>query len=188
MRTEEEEDEAQYTIVAKVLHWLIAGILVLQFAVGWIMPSIRRGMEPGLAMHVHISTGIVVLGLLVVRFLWRLTHPVPPEPELPRWQRNASATVHWLLYLLVLVTTLTGWFYASARGWALTFFGLAPLPALAAQGSPIGRGIGEIHQSIVWVLLAAIAIHVLAALTHAFVYRDRVMQRMLFVARPDANG
>jgi len=181
-------EEAQYTTVAKVLHWLIAGILVLQFAIGWIMPSVRRGMQPGLAMHIHISIGIVVLGLIVVRLLWRLAHPVPPERELPRWQRNASAGVHWLLYLLVLVTTLTGWFYASARGWSLTFFGLAPLPALVAQGSPIGRGIGEMHQSIVWVLLAVILAHVLAAFTHAFVYRDRVMQRMLFVARPDTNG
>ncbi|HUH94529.1 MAG TPA: cytochrome b/b6 domain-containing protein, partial [Casimicrobiaceae bacterium] len=84
-------EEAQYTTVAKVLHWLIAGILVLQFAIGWIMPSIRRGIQPGLAMHVHISTGIVVLGLIVVRLLWRLTHPVPPEAQLPRWQRSGSA-------------------------------------------------------------------------------------------------
>lgn len=172
-------EEAQYTAFAKILHWLAAGLLVLQFAIGWIMPSIRRGMQPGLAMHVHISTGIVVLGLIVVRFLWRLGHAVPPEPELPRWQRNASAAVHWLLYLLVLVTTLTGWLYASARGWSLTFFWLVPLPALVAQGSSTGSAIGELHQSIVWVLLAVIAVHVLAALTHAFVYRDRVMQRML---------
>lgn len=181
-------EEAQYTPLAKLLHWLIAGILVLQFAIGWIMPPIRRGLAPGLAMHVHISTGIVVLGLIVVRLLWRLTHPVPSEPELPRWQRNASGAVHWLLYLLVLATAFTGWFYASARGWSLTFFGLAPLPALVAQGSPAGRAMGGIHESIVWVLLAVIAIHVLAALTHAFVYRDRVMRRMLFVARPDAKG
>jgi cytochrome b561 len=181
-------EEAQYATFAKALHWLVACLLVLQFAIGWIMPSIRRGMQPGSAMHAHISTGIVVLGLIVVRFGWRLTHPVPPEPELPRWQRSASAGVHWLLYLLVFVTTLTGWFYASARGWSLTFFGLAPLPALVAQGSPTGRGIGAIHESIVWVLLTVIVVHVLAALTHAFVYRDRVMQRILFATRPDTNG
>jgi cytochrome b561 len=123
----------------------------------------------------------------VLRLTWRLTHRVPPEPELPRWQRNASSAVHWLLYLLVFITTLSGWFFASARGWSLTFFGFFPLPALVAQGSAVGRAFGEIHEGIVWVLLAVVALHVLAALVHAFVYRDAVMQRMLFVtARPRA--
>jgi cytochrome b561 len=169
-----------YGTVAKVLHWLIAAILVGQFALGWLMPKVRRGMEPGLAMQIHISIGIVVLALILARLVWRLTHRVPPEPELPRWQRNASAAVHWLLYLLVLVTTLTGWSYASARGWSLTFFDMFPLPALVGQGSPTGRAIGELHESIVWVLLGFAVAHVLAALVHAFVYRDRVLRRMLF--------
>jgi cytochrome b561 len=178
-------DEARhgYGTFAKILHWLVAAILVAQFALGWLMPKVRRGMEPGVSMQVHISIGLVVLALIVVRFAWRVTHAVPAEDELPRWQRNASVAVHWLLYALVFLTTLTGWFYASARGWSLTFFGLFPLPALVPEGSPIGRAIGGLHESIVWVLLAVAAIHVLAALVHAFVYRDQVMQRMLFRPR-----
>lgn len=170
-----------YGTVAKLLHWLIAAILVGQFALGWLMPEVHRGMQPGLAMHTHISIGILVLALIVLRLAWRLTHRVPPEPELPQWQRHASSAVHWLLYLLVFVTTLSGWFFASARGWALSFFGLFPLPALVAQGSALGRALGEIHEAIVWVLLAVVALHVLAALVHAVVYRDEVMQRMLFL-------
>jgi cytochrome b561 len=175
-----------YGTVAKTLHWLVATIIVGQFALGWLMPNVRRGMEPGVAMNVHISIGITVLTLIVVRFLWRATHRVPPEPALPPWQRRTSSLVHWLLYLLVLVTTLSGWSYASARGWSLAFFGLFPLPALAASGSPTGRAIGRLHENVVWVLLAVVAVHVLAALVHAFVYRDGVMQRMLFVRRSDA--
>jgi len=171
---------AEYGLTAKVLHWLIAAILVGQFAVGWLMPPVRRGMEPGTSMHVHISIGIVVLALIVLRLLWRLSHRVPPAAELPRWQAVASSAVHALLYLLVLITTLTGWFYASARGWTLAFFDLFPLPALSAQGSRVGRAIGSVHENLVWVLLALVAVHVAAALVHAFVYRDQVMQRMLF--------
>ena len=171
-----------YGNVAKLLHWIIAAILVVQFVLGSLMPDIRRGMEPGYAMHTHISIGIVVLALIVVRLLWRLTHPVAPAPELPRWQRVSSEAVHWLLYGLVLVTTLSGWFFASARGWSLTFFGLFPLPALVPQGSAFGRAFGGIHEDIVWVLLGVIALHAAAALLHAFVYRDQVMQRMLFLA------
>jgi cytochrome b561 len=176
-----------YGNFAKFLHWLIAAILLGQFALGWLMPEVRRGMQPGYAMHAHISIGIVVLGLIAVRLVWRLGHPVAAEPELPRWQRNASTTLHWLLYLLAFATTLSGWFYASMRGWSLAFFGLLPVPALVAQGSPLGRALGGIHESIVWVLLGAVALHFAAALVHAFVYRDQVMQRMLFAA-PATRG
>jgi len=183
VKVQENEARMGYGTVAKSLHWLIAAILVGQFALGWLMPKVRRGSEPGFSMNVHISIGIVVLALIVLRFLWRMTHGAPLEADLPRWQRYTSVAVHWVLYALVLVSTMSGWFYASARGWPLTFFDLFPLPALVAQGSPTGRAIGEIHESIVWVLVVIIAIHVLAALVHAFVYRDRVMQRMLFGSR-----
>lgn len=181
------EDVAEYGSFAKVLHWLIAGILVAQFAIGWLMPKVRRGMEPGLGMQVHISIGISVLALIAVRLVWRITHPVPDEPALSRWQRNGSLAVHWVLYVLVFVTTFSGWFYASARGWSLAFFGLFPLPGLTAEGSPTGHALGEIHESVVWVLLAVIGVHVIGALVHAFVYRDHVMQRMLFARRPGAD-
>lgn len=98
--------------------------------------------------------------------------------QLPGWQRVSSESTHWLLYVLVLATTFTGWTFASMRGWHITLFGTS-LPGLVATGSSVGRTIGELHGSLIWVLLAAIGVHVLAAFMHLFVYRDRIMQRML---------
>lgn len=172
--------EVAYGTFAKVLHWLVAALLLGQFALGWLMPAVRRGMQPGPAMHAHISIGIVALTLIVIRWLWRSTHHVAADPALLPWQRTVSTTVHVLLYVLVLATTLSGWFYASARGWPLTFFGLFALPGLVTQGSALGRALGEAHEVAVWALLGLVSIHVGAALLHAFVYHDRVMQRMLF--------
>src|SRR5262249_54471639 len=132
-----------------------------------------------------VSIGIVVLALIAVRLLWRLTHPVPAEPELPRWQRLGSPAGYLLAFCLVPVSAASGVVFCLWRWWVPSVFGFFPLPAsrapgLAAQGSPAGRAIGGIHEGIVWVLLGVIAIHVLAALVHAFVYRDAVMRRMLF--------
>ena len=39
-------------------------------------------------------------------------------------------------------------------------------------------GIG-LHQAMEWALLVMIGIHVASAMAHLFIYRDRVMQRML---------
>ena len=46
-------DNPAYGTVAKVLHWLVAAILVGQFALGWLMPPVRRGMEPARAAGCH---------------------------------------------------------------------------------------------------------------------------------------
>jgi cytochrome b561 len=87
--------------------------------------------------------------------------------------------VHWLLYALVLATTMTGWLFASFRGWSMSFFYLVPMPMLAADNAAAGKTIDGWHQAAEWALLAMIVIHVAAALTHIFIYRDRVMARML---------
>ncbi len=172
-------DRLQYGITAKVFHWLIVALLLVQYPIGWFMPDIHRDMKPGAAMTLHISFGMVILVLIIMRLAWRLTHPVAPESSLPGWQRVSSQTVHWLLYVLVLATTLTGWLFASFRGWSISWFFLVPLPMLASDNAAAGKAIDGVHQAMEWTLLVLIGIHLAAALAHIFVYRDRIMQRML---------
>jgi len=171
-------DRLQYGTIAKIFHWLIVALLLVQYLIGWLMPDIHRG-PPGSPMIFHISFGIVILTLILLRFAWRLTHPVAPESSLPPWQRLSSEAVHWLLYAAVLATTVTGWAFASFRGWSVSLFYLVPLPMLSAENAAAGKAIDGWHQAAQWALLVLIGIHVAAALAHLFVYRDRIMQRML---------
>jgi cytochrome b561 len=172
-------DRLQYGTTAKVFHWLIVALLLVQYPIGWLMPDLHRNMKPGAPMTFHISFGLTILLLIVLRLVWRLIHPVAPENSLPPWQRLGSEAVHWLLYLLVLATTVTGWLFASFRGWSISFFFLLPMPMLSPENEAIGKTIDGLHQASEWALLVVIGIHVAAALAHLFIYRDRVMQRML---------
>ncbi|WP_159005565.1 cytochrome b [Bradyrhizobium sp. S69] len=172
-------DRLQYGTTAKVFHWLIVALLFVQYPIGWLMPDLHRDMKPGVGMTLHISFGIVILALIVLRLVWRLTHPVAPESSLPPWQRVATEGVHWLLYALVLATTITGWLFASFRGWSISLFFMMPLPMLSADNPTAGKTIDGWHQAMEWSLLVVIGIHVAAALAHLFIYRDRIMQRML---------
>jgi len=171
--------QLKYGTTAKAFHWIIVVLIAIQLPLGWLMPDIRHGMSPGSAMSLHISIGSTILTLIVLRLLWRLTHPVAPEGYLPAWQRVSSELVHWLLYLVVLLTTLSGWFFESARGWSISLYGVLPLPRLVEEGSQAGHTIGELHATLVWVLVTLVTIHILAAFVHLFVYKDRVMHRML---------
>jgi cytochrome b561 len=169
----------QYGTTAKVFHWLVVALLLVQYPIGWLMPDIHRGMKPGAAMTFHVSVGMTILVLIALRLAWRLTHPVAPERSLAPWQRLSSEAVHWLLYALVLATTVTGWLFASFRGWSISFFYLAPMPMLASDNAAAGKAIDGLHQAMEWALLVVIGIHVSSALAHIFIYRDRIMQRML---------
>ena len=169
----------EYGTTAKVLHWLVAALVVVQYLIGWLMPDIHGGMKPGDAMTLHISIGFTILVLVVLRLGWRLAHPVAPESSLPPWQRLSAEAMHWLLYVLMLATTTTGWLFASFRGWSISFFYLAPMPMLASGNAETVKIIDGLHQAMEWALLVVIGIHVAVALAHIFIYRDRIMQRML---------
>jgi len=95
------------------------------------------------------------------------------EPQL------GPEAMHWLLYGLVLATTITGWLFGSFRGWSISLFYLAPLPMLASENAAAGKALDGLHQAMEWTLLAVIGIHVAVAMVHIFIYRDRIMQRML---------
>jgi cytochrome b561 len=168
----------RYATTAKVFHWLIVALLMVQFPLGWFMPHVHRGMQPGDAMTLHISFGITILALIVLRFFWRITHPVAPASSLPVWQQLVSEAVHRLLYALVLATTMTGWIFASERGWSIRLFFTIPLPTLPTEG-PLANLSGEWHGTVEWMLLVVIGAHVAAAMAHTLVFRDRIMQRML---------
>ncbi|MBC9880421.1 cytochrome b [Bradyrhizobium sp. INPA01-394B] len=169
----------QYGTPAKIFHWLIVVLLAVQYPIGWLMPDLHPGTSPGASMTFHVSIGIAILVLTALRLAWRVTHPVAPESSLPAWQRLSSEAVHWLLYALVLATTISGWLFASFRGWSISFFYLVPLPMLASDNAAAGRTIDGLHQAMELALLVTIGLHVGAALVHIFVHRDRVMQRML---------
>jgi cytochrome b561 len=171
-------DRLHYGTPAKVMHWLVVALLMVQFPIGWFMPDVHAG-PPGGPMTLHMSFGITLLVLIVVRLIWRITHPVAPESSLPMWQRVSYEAVHWLLYAAVLAATLSGWLFASYRGWSVSYFGLVPLPMLAAKNAVAIKQIDGWHQIAEWALLVLIWIHVAAALVHVFVYRDRILQRML---------
>jgi cytochrome b561 len=171
--------QSNYGATAKAFHWLIVTLLMVQYPLGWFMPEIHHGMKPGDAMTFHISFGITILTLMTVRLFWRITHPVSPESSLAPFQKLISEAVHWLLYALVFATTMSGWLFASHRGWSISLFSAIPLPMLTSEAALFGNSIGRWHGTLELTLLLLIGSHVAAAMAHTFIFRDRIMQRML---------
>jgi cytochrome b561 len=168
-----------YGGMAKALHWLVFALVAAQFVVAFAMPDIGRGTKPGTLINLHMSLGFTIVAVIAVRWLWRLTHPVPlVTADVPAWEQTVARVTHALLYVLLLANPFLGWANASARDWDIVMFG-QPLPHLVAAQSPVGRAAGDVHVWLAWSLLALIGLHVAAALYHHFVRHDDVLQRML---------
>jgi cytochrome b561 len=171
---------AEYDTGAKSFHCLTVALLGSQFIIGWIMPGVRHDTQPEVLISLHFSMGLVILAVTAARLLWRLAVGVPaPEKGLPRRQHQAAEALHTALYMLLFALVVSGWAYASSHGIAVTLFGVATVPGIFANGSGTGRAIGELHSPLGWVLLAAMGLHIAAALYHHFWRRDRVLRRML---------
>ena len=173
-------DSTGYTALAKVFHWLTVLLIVLQCAVGWIMPDVDELSTPEGLVSWHLSIGVLIAALVVVRMIWRFINQ-PPQAltQLPSVLQRAAGLMHWSLYLLLLIVPVLGWINAVERGWSVTFFGLYQLPDILPQESPLWTDIGDLHIASMWVLVVLIGLHALAALYHHVVLKDDTLKRML---------
>lgn len=181
----------RYTSTAILLHWLIAVLILANLALPTIWENVADD-QAGPLIDLHKSIGVSVFGLVVLRVLWRLTHPAPALPAgYKRWEVTLSHIVHGVLYLLMLGVPLAGYIMASAWKGApenpMLLFGLVEFPQIAsimamdaASKEELHHLFEEIHELSAWALLALVVLHVLGALKHQLLDKESELQRMWF--------
>jgi len=179
----------RYSGVAIVLHWMIAVLMIVNVGLvlfvddlpeDWIRPFIDT----------HKSIGITVLGLGLLRLLWRIGHKPPPLPAYyPRWERTGAHLAHILLYGLIIGLPLSGWLHDSAWKDAAThpmhLFNLIEWPRIGAimQLDPQTKEsahtvFGMIHEGLGYGLYVLLALHIGGALKHQFIDHEPELQRI----------
>jgi cytochrome b561 len=173
------ETSERYTRTAIVLHWLIALLVIAQFAWGWWMQGIPK-QPPGVraeAFNLHKSVGLTILALMVVRILWRLGHRPPRLPPMPPWQVWAARVTHGVLYAMLVIHPLAGYLGSEFSGYPVKYFGMT-LPSWAGKNVALKDLLSVVHLATSWVIAAAVALHLAGALKHAVLDRDGLLARM----------
>ncbi len=171
-------EDRRYSAVAMTLHWIIAALIVTQLCLGWYMNEGVPDHSPlqDRIQDIHVTVGLSMLILVLVRIGWRLTHVAPPLPAgMPTWEKALAYIVHFVFYLLMLAMPLTGWALVSVRHEDIPFFGLAwpAMPVLdhlaKTDAHAIGGKLKHLHIFIlVWIVLINLALHLAGALKHQF--------------------
>lgn len=153
-----------YTVLQLSLHWLIVLLVLFQLVFGEDMGSYNYSLRSGqdvapllTGYYLHVGIGIAILALTLLRFGLRLTVGVPPSVPGPALQVKAGEALHYLFYLMLIVTPVTG---------------------LLAQYVDM-ETFGEIHEINKPVFILLIVIHAAAALYHHFVLKDATLRRMM---------
>lgn len=155
---------ARYSRTQIALHWIIAVLVIAQFAVN---AAVRvafgdrlggGGPPPDAGALFHIVSGLAILGLTVLRLAIRLARGAPaPDADIPPLVAAVAKVAHAALYGFLLAMPLTGaiaWFTASAA-------------------------FGTLHEIGRLLLVPLIAGHAFGALAEHFVLRNDTLRRML---------
>ena len=180
--------EGRYTGVAVALHWVVAGVVIAQFAWGWWMQEIPK-QPPGMradAFNLHKSIGLVLLALMLMRLGWRIAHPAPPLPAMPRWEASLAKATHAVLYAALILMPVSGYLGSVFSGYPVRWFGVT-LPSWGWKDPVIKDWMSAVHLTTSWILFSATALHVAGALRHALA-RDGVRARMTFGVESDSPG
>jgi cytochrome b561 len=173
---------ARYHPLLVVLHWFLAALTVFALTLGALVVVHIPNSDPMKieALRHHMTGGLLILVLMLVRLALRLRTPHPPAAATghPLLDRTAWLS-HRLLYVLVLGQAGSGFVMALQAGLPeVVFLGHGALPT-DFWVFPVRA----VHYATSRLLMALIALHVSGALYHTLLRRDGLLRRMWFGRR-----
>jgi cytochrome b561 len=174
---------SQFALTARVLHWLMAAMILAMLFIGvGMVASVSERHE--WLLRIHKPLGIAILLLAVVRLIVRLRNPPPPLPsDLPTLQKLAAHASHWLLYALMLTLPLVGWAMLSAGGYPVMLSDSLRLPPIFPVNASAFAILRHAHAWLAMLLFLTFLAHLGAALYHGLIRRDGVLASMLGTRR-----
>ncbi|EEA01902.1 cytochrome B561 [Burkholderia sp. H160] len=167
-----------YDSFSILLHWMTVILVLAQFGLAhtW-------GFAPKPTRHLmivsHMSFGILLSAVLIVRIGWRLIPGHQRPATASGWVEMAAKGVHYLLYALLVGEAVLGFVLRWSGDESMSFFGLLIPAPFAPTDKATHHVIGEAHDFIGWAIIVIAAGHAAAALIHHYVLRDDVLRRML---------
>ena len=181
----------KYNNIAIILHWLIAIIIILQLGCGlWMTDAIKNEETRKVAYEFykyHKSFGLLILILSLTRLIWRFYHKPPQMPKnMTKIEIFLANSTHIILYFLIIAIPFSGWLMTSSSsfGIATMFFGLFEWPQISfiaelSNKEELNKIFNISHALISRLLIFLLILHILAALKHQFINKDKLINRIL---------
>jgi len=173
--------KSRYGLVAVVLHWLMAVVILGMFGLGLYMVELTYYDKLYKTLpFIHKSVGILLALVFALRIVWKLINPAPePISSLTRFEALASKTVHLAFYGFIACIIVSGYLISTADNSSINVFNLFEVPSTITGIPEQEDRAGLVHQYLTYGLIGLVVLHATAALKHHFVNRDDTLRRML---------
>lgn len=171
----------RFGVISQLIHWSTVLLVGLAWVLGLIGDDLPKGDVRELGETLHISAGLLIGWLLVIRIVWLMTSKTPKTIPFPVGNVvvHAGKIAHITLYLLLFGAVATGITLQFARGQSLSILGLYELTSPWIKDRPFAHRVKEFHEFIAHSLIILATVHAVAALVHHFVLGDNTLKRML---------
>ncbi len=175
---------AQFAFLSRILHWLMAALLVTMLFIGVSMVSSLGDYHTLVAIHRPL--GIAILILAAIRLITRLLTKAPALPaSVAPSERVIIKLSEFLLYTLFIALPLVGWAMLSAGHYPIVMFGSVHLPPILPARPDLYAPLRKLHTVLAYALFLTFLAHISAVLFHTLVLRDGLLSRMVpWTVRP----
>ncbi|MBN4094250.1 MULTISPECIES: cytochrome b [Methylobacterium] len=168
----------RYHPVSQALHWLNAALVLAVLPLAWVAISLPPTPAKGSMFVLHKSVGLTILAIVVVRILWRMIRPAPPDPHAPRLLTLIGRVNHFLLYAIFLIMPISGYLLSALSGRDTPYFWLFTIPGLPKDDAT-QKIFESIHVFGQWLVYALVLLHIAGTAWHLVIRRDGLLERML---------
>lgn len=170
-----------------VLHWTVALVVIFLASTGLYMVE----NEAWDLYPIHKSIGVLIFAVILVRVAWRLYNGLPkPVGNYAKYQHFLAVVTHWTLLIATVIMPISGMMYSGFSGHGFGIFDLVLVetnhdPNVEWGVIPYNETLSSVgqrvHSAAGYILIAALALHLIGALKHHIMDKDRTLVRMLGV-------
>lgn len=167
------------------LHWIVAVMMIALLATGLYMEQTSAyALYPW-----HKSFGVLIALFVVLRVAWRVRNGwLQHVGDYTSMEKRLSKLVHWLLIIGTVLMPISGFMMSAMGGHGVALFGVElvarnPNPANPQEVVALNATLAQfghlVHGWGGYLLIGAVALHLVGALKHHLIDRDGTLRRML---------
>ena len=168
-----------YGLLAKLFHWVTLIVLIIQVPFGFYLVGMEFSDRRIDLENIHILIGISIFYFVLIRLIWKMINPRPKKwKEFFSGQNLIASFNHFLLYLSIFAITISGVLKKLYMGEKLNFFLFQY--AFEETDFQLADSFYVIHIYANYLLLGLISLHILAVITHHFIFKEKILKKMLW--------
>tara|TARA_Y100000768_G_C23799822_1_gene596629 strand:+ start:298 stop:828 length:531 start_codon:yes stop_codon:yes gene_type:complete len=170
--------DKEYGLLGKLFHWITFLALLLQVPFGFYLVGLEFSNERIELENIHIFIGIIIFYFTLFRLIWKFFNTSPVETKsFFKGQVFISKVNHLLLYVSIFTITISGILKKLYMGETLNFIFFKY--GFEKDNFILADAFYDVHVCANYLLLALVTLHILAVITHHFIFNDKILKKIL---------